>query len=369
MAGKETISNSQFTILTIMFIIGGSTLIAPPLIALDAKQDSWLSSLIGTGCGLLLVNLYGILAKRDPEHTLVEFTTRVLGRKLGRLVSFIYFLFFLFLTAVLLRIVGDFMTTLVLPETPIQAIEIAFGLTVIMGVRLGLEAFARTSEMLLPWVVMFFVLLLLFLAPEIKLNNFAPVMENGLEPVLKGVMPLLGIPFLDLVILLMLTPSVTHPRKTGKNMTVGVICGGLLLMMVSSLCITVLGPKYTASLNFPTYELVQKVDIGHFIQRIEGIAGGIMFISIFFKITICYYGTVLCLAHTLSLNQYKFLTYPIGMLVIVFSLIVSPNLIYFHNFVRMAWTPLCLVLGLLFPTLLLIADLVRVGRNKPQESG
>ncbi|AGK53404.1 GerAB/ArcD/ProY family transporter [Bacillus sp. 1NLA3E] len=359
MPTKEKISNNQFLILIILFTIGTSSLIAPPLLVGAAKQDAWLSSIIGMGCGLLFGKLYGMLALRYPNLTLAEYSEKILGKWIGKTVSFLFFLYYLILTAGLLRIIGDLLTTHILTETPIQAIEILFLLTVIMGVRLGIETIARTSEMLLPYVLIFFVLLVLFLMPQIEVENISPFLENGMNPVLRGTFRTLGVPFLDLVVFLMIAPSVVAPKRVEKTMLIGVLVGGFILLLITLLSILVLGSDLTSRLNYPTFVLAEKIDIGNFIQRIEILSGAMMFISLFIKISICFYSLVLSIAQPIQLKNDKILTFPLGILVITMSISFFPNIVYFYFFLSKAWTPITIIYGLILPLLLLVVDTIK----------
>jgi spore germination protein KB len=359
MPTKEKISNNQFLVLIILFTIGTASLIAPPLLVGTAKQDAWLSSIIGIGFGLLFGKLYGMLALRYPTLTLAEYSEKILGKWIGKTVSFLFFLYTLILTAGLLRIIGDLLTTHILTETPIQAIEILFLLTVIMGVRLGLETIARTSEMLLPYVLIFFVLLVLFLLPQIEFENISPFLENGMNPVLRGAFRTLGVPFLDLVVFLMITPSVVTQKKIEKTMLIGILMGGIILLLITLLSILVLGVGLTSRLNYPTFVLAEKIDIGNFIQRIEILSGATIFISLFIKISICFYSLVLSIAQPIQLKNNKILTFPLGIMVVTLSIILFPNIVYFNFFLLKAWTPITIIYGLILPLLLLVVDSIK----------
>lgn len=66
-----------------------------------------------------------------------------------------------------------------MPNTPMVVLNILMAGIVVMGVRLGLETFARTAEIL---IVVFFVILFIlvvFISPEIKFENIQPVYEMG----------------------------------------------------------------------------------------------------------------------------------------------------------------------------------------------
>ncbi|WP_318503547.1 endospore germination permease [Bacillus sp. T3] len=371
MIEKGKISNIQFSMLIIMFIVGTATLIVPAIVTGIAKQDGWLSTLLSLCLGFVFVMVFAKIAERNPDITLIQTCEKILGKWLGRLVSLLYTVYFLFLTAIFLRIAGDLITTHVLTETPIQATETLFLIIMIMAVRLGLEPFSRAAEMLFPHIVFFILLFFFFLLPQVKGENMTPVLEHGLEPVLFGTYKIIGIPYLNLVIFLMLTPFVSTPSKIKKSFFISILIGGMFITMITLFSIFVLGADATNRLNYAPYILAQKIQIGNFIQRIEIVAGAFIFISLFVKSALTYYCFILSTAQTFHLKNYKILTLPFGLIVLVLSISLFPNIIYFHTFVSVAWTILTLIFGLLLPLLILIVDLFksRLANRTDQEAG
>jgi spore germination protein KB len=364
MLEKGKISNSQFTNLSIMFLIGTSALIAPTIIAEHAGRDAWLSIVFGASLGVMFSIVHAKLADRYPTLTLVEYSEKILGKWLGKMVSMLFFLYFLLLTSGLLRITVDLILTHILPETPIQAIEVLFMIIVIYGVRLGLEPFARTTEMLIPYVLSFILILTILLLDEIKLDNILPILEDGIKPVLSGTYRTFGIPFLDLVVLLMIAPFVTSPEKVKKNLITATLLSGTIITLVTGLSISILGTELTVRLHYPTYVLAQKVEVGDFLERIEVLSGGLIFIALFIKVSICFYSMVLSMAQILQLNNYRTVTYPLGLLVMFLSILLFPNIIFFRTFLSNAWTPMVIFFGLVLPLLLFLVDMIRNGVRK-----
>ncbi|XEC95558.1 GerAB/ArcD/ProY family transporter [Paenibacillus tarimensis] len=116
----------QFMILVILFSVGTSILLAPSLLASEAKQDAWIAGILGVGVGLLSVWLYNTLGNLFPNKTLVEYSEEILGKWIGKAISLVFFIFIFTLTALVLRNLGDFMTTQIMPETPIEFLHIIF---------------------------------------------------------------------------------------------------------------------------------------------------------------------------------------------------------------------------------------------------
>ncbi|WP_281890339.1 endospore germination permease [Paenibacillus sp. YYML68] len=356
---RGRISTLQLTTLLVMFIISSSTLLIPSLLTIHAKQDAWLSVLLGLTASTPLVYMYVTLGSKQAGLSIVEYSERVLGRTAGFVVNLLLLMYFILLTSALLRQLGDMITTLVLPETPIQAIIFLMMVVIIFAVRTGLESFARASQIFFPWVMLFIVLLLVSLVPEIELKHIFPVLEEGLPRVIKGAWNLVGIPFLDMVIFLMVCPYVKEQARVGQAFLQAFVVGGLIVFLVTTYAIVVIGPESAAHAVYPVFSLAQKVSIGNFIQRIEVLVGGVWFISLFFKITVCFYAATLAMAQMFRLQSLNTPVYPLALLVCVNSLVLLPSSIYFLHVAAEIWTPSVLLYGLFIPLVLLTVQKLR----------
>ncbi|PLR80694.1 spore gernimation protein [Bacillus canaveralius] len=359
MLEKGKISVSQFTVLMILFMLGPAILFSPSVLAAEAKQDAWMAAALGGGIGLLFVWLYTTIGNRFPGMTLVEYCEEILGKWLGKIVALLYFSFFFILAALLLRNIGDFVTVQIMPETPIEVIHIMFLSVVIMGTRLGLEPIARAGEILMPWTIIFFLIVVFSIIPQIDFQKIQPVFEEGIKPVIRGSLSVVAFPYLETVIMLMLYPFVNSINKVRKAFLTGSLIGGIVIIIITALCILVLGADYTARNLYPSFVLARKIDIANFLQRIEAIVAGMWFITIFFKLTICFYASVLGLAQTLNLKEYRPLTLPLGMILVVLSIIISPNMVYFQTLLAKTWFPFTLTYGFFLPLLLLVVAIFR----------
>jgi spore germination protein KB len=85
-------------------------------------------------------------------------------------------MFFLGGPAAVLYDLGNFLTTQMMPETPMQAVNILFALIVFMGVRLGLETVARSAELLLPLFILLYTAFVVLIVSNIKLENAQPML-------------------------------------------------------------------------------------------------------------------------------------------------------------------------------------------------
>ncbi|QFT90622.1 Spore germination protein YndE [Bacillus sp. THAF10] len=359
MIEKGKISNRQFTILVSLYTVGTAILIIPSSLAFSAKQDSWIAGLLGLAIGLPFIWLYSKLANRFPGLNLAQIFEALLGKWIGKSVSFVFFSCFAFLLAsFVLRDIGDFMTTVMLVETPIDAILLIFLAVVLYAVRLGLEVFARVTEVFIPFVVILFLVLFLSISPKIDIQNIQPIFENGAKPIFRGAISILTFPFLELFVFLMIIPYTNNPRQSQKGFILGTIIGGGILIIITLLSVMVMGVNETARSIYPSYDLTKGINIGRFFQRIEAMMALIWFITVFMKLTILTYVTALGLAHTFNLKNYKSMTFPIGILLFLLSLIIFPNSSYLIEFTP-TFELYTLIFGFVLPIFLFLMAIIR----------
>jgi spore germination protein KB len=359
------ISVRQFAVLVIIYTIGTTILVIPSGLAADAKQDAWLAAIIGVGLNLLIVCLYNKVGDCFPNMTLAEYNEKLFGKWLGKILT-LFFIFFSFIgAATVLFYVGNFVNTQVMPETPIQSINCIFAIVVVMGLRLGLETLIRAAEIFFPWIILLFIILVLSLLPEIQFEKLQPMFSVGGKPLIKAALSVVGTSALPFIVLLMVFPAhVNNFQKGKKAFLVATLIGGACIVIITFLCISVLGTKMTVRQMFPSYALAKQISIGDFFERIEILIAGIWFLTVYFKTTFYFYGFVMGLAQILNVKDYRPLVLPSGMILVVYSLVVYPNVAYMAEFDTKSYIPYALTIGLLYPLLILGVSAIRKSMTK-----
>lgn len=358
MLEKGKISPHQFTIMVASFIVGGSILYVPSGLIHSAKQDAWLANILVVGLGLLLVFLFNTLGSRFPTMNLAEYSEKIFGKSLGKIISLLYFIYFFLSTANFVRQIGDFVTIQILPDTPILAIHFLFIIIVIMGVRYGLEPFSRAFEIFFPFILLLFIIFIISIFPMFQFQQLQPILGNGMKPVIGTAIKSLGTPYLQLVLFLMVFPAVNQTTRAKKSFLLGTLMGGSVLVLVTLVSILCLGTYFSENQQFVSYVLALKINIGGIWQRIEAVMAFIWFTTTYIKITLYFYASVLCMGQILKLKDFKCLTFPLGFITLILSLIVNKNIVESDQQAEW-WTAFSLPFGLFIPLLLLVVGMVR----------
>lgn len=346
------ISMRQFAILIAFGSIGDSILIIPTLTAKLAGQDAWISMLISFVPGFATALLYVAIANKLQGDGFIHYVQKSLGVWLGSVVGLLFLFYFFFCHVTLTSEMSQFMTTQMIPETPTNAVIILFMTVAIIAYRYGVEAFARMGELLFPIFVLFFLFLVVFLLPQIESDNLKPVMAKGFLPVLNGMRQSYTVAFPEMIVLLLIAPRVIGANKMKPIMT-GFAISAAVLFITMLLCVLVLGPNLMVTKFYPTFVLSQKLTIGNFLERVEAVLAFIWIITVFFKTLLYFYALVQGIAELMRLKESNMLTIPLGMIILVFSTMVTPNTTIYYYIIDHYWAWFDMTFCVALPLLLL----------------
>jgi len=365
---NERISGRQFALMAAYVAIGDSMLVLPSIPINDAQQNAWISALVGLAAGMMVVWLLSAAGRLYPHLTLVQAAEQLLGKWTGKAVSALFVVYLFLSIGAHTREIGDFLTTQMMPETPIQAIHIMYAGILAMAARLGLETIARTGEFFFSFFIVFLAAFILFLIPDIKLNNLLPVLDGGIKPILRGSITMTAYPFMELAVLLMAIPAVRKPQAVHANFMRGAFMGGAVVLLIILLSILVLGPDYATRSIYPSYALAKKINVGRFFQRLEVILAFMWLLTSFIKSAIFFKVLQTAIAQTAGLRTDKRLELPLGMLVVFFSLIISSNISDFHE-ADLYWPYMDMTFSVILPLVLLAAYAIRRAARRKGTTG
>ncbi|KPV58846.1 hypothetical protein QJ48_14410 [Paenibacillus sp. A3] len=351
----DRISARQFLLLVIFFTIGSSVLFVPTATAATAKQDAWISIVTGIGLSFLLMYLYIAVGDRYPGLSLVELSQKLLGKWLGAAVSvFLIINTFMVGAVALIDFAGTFVSRQIMPDTPVYAANILYTMSAVIGLRLGLRTIARAAEVLFPIITALFIIMILTVSPNINTDNLQPVFEMGFKPHAKANISYFAFSSFPTVFFLMIYPScVREGKKASTAFLLGTLIGGLFLLIITTVCIAVLGAEGTARQAYPSYTLAKKINIANFFTRIEVLMAALWLVALYFKLIVYFYAGMRGLAQLFKMKDSRSLVLPLGVIAVALSRIIYPSAAYRYEWDTKIWPLYAGTSGLILPLLLL----------------
>ena len=349
---KVRISRLQLSLLLIGFILGNVSIINS---AANAKQDAWLAYLIGWSGGIILIGIYGFIARLNPEKTLIEILKKHFGKYLGSGVAFLYILYFIHLGALMTRSAGNFVLISTYPETPLFLLMLLPGLTVLYQVRKGLEVMGRVDEFFVPIAVIAILILLVFMFPLYDPSNFKPILKDGLQPVLKTSLTVTSFPFGEAVIFLMIFPYINSKKGLIKISIFSVLIAGCILFLSILKDIMVLGGDKFARNVYPSFvssRLAPGYNLDPLVVAILAIGTGV-------KGKICIYGTSLGLKQLFNLDNYKLISLQVLLIIVALATWLHPSTVDLLQWKFNIWPYYSIPFQIIIPLYLLISSILK----------
>ncbi len=362
---KIIITNRQLMILVSGYMFGSAPLLISSSVASLAGPDSWLSLIIAGIAGLLVVWLNTYLGGLFPDKTLAEVISFLLGKWFGGLLNVLIVFAAMITGTQVIWYVGDFFTTVFMPEYPTYPINVLFIAIIAIAMLYGLEAMARAIEIF--FMVGFPLLLLSFLmlSPEIKVENLLPMLEKGIVPAIKGTIPLLSLTVIPLIALNLVYPiNIEDVKCAKKSIFKGYLLGTVTTFIAVMMAILTLGSTVTANLRFPLFTSTKLISLGTVFSRIEAIVVFVWIITNFIATFFYFYGGFVTLSQLLKLKSYKTLVLPLLLICSAYSDTIYKNIPYEIEWDSLVWIPFSATYGILMPAVLLIIAKIKRSSNK-----
>ncbi|MCR2821551.1 GerAB/ArcD/ProY family transporter [Lederbergia panacisoli] len=321
---KAKISALQLFFLILLFELGSALLV--PL-AIDAKQDAWISILLAMVGGIFIFFIYYRLYLYYPNMLPTTYVQKIIGVFFGRVVAFIYIVFFLYLAARILRDFGEMLAVVGYRETPISVDNLLLILVVVYSVRKGIEVLARSGEIFSLFIYFLAIsgFVLVMYSKLIELDKLKPILEYGIMPVLRVTLTqVIFFPFGEVFVFSMILPYLNNPKKARITGILALVLCGINLSIVMAVNISVLGVDGVSRSLFPLLSTIQTINLG-FLERLDIFFMLPLIILGFFKISIYVYAAIIGIADLFNIARPSKLAFPIGFVVWLFSIAIASN--------------------------------------------
>lgn len=342
---KELISNKQIWSISVLFLIEYSLVFGTNYFA---KQDSWISILISIALTAPVIFVYTKILQYYPQKSIYDIFEIAFGKIIGKVATIVYTIFLIRLGYIITSFVSYFVKVVGLFGTPKLISLIFVHILVIYAVTMGIEVIGRYSEFFVLIIPSLIFIMVLLLIPKMNFENLKPILYYGYKPILKGAVTNVAFPFGELVVICGLGDSFKDTKSTTKVFLKALIFSGFIILLIAITSICVLGNEYLTSSYFPSYETIQKIEIGDFIQRIQVLATANFLISEFLKLVIIILAICKGIRRIFNLKDYRVTVLPVAILNIILSYIFYKNSIEATDFLNNVWV----YYGILFQVIL-----------------
>lgn len=322
----KKISDFQMYCVLLLMVAPVAVLETPRVLAYHLQNNSWMAAAAAFIPGVLIIAMFSHIIKksRAPFPLLLE---EHLGKYPGKILGIIYIFFFLLVASFTLRWFVDFIETNVLPQTPISVFITVLLFLGFYSLRTGIESFVRVAEIIILVGMAFFLFIVILGISEFpRFENFLPLTDIHITSFGLGMIS-------ASYILGKIQPVLTFSYF---SMNRDKICKIMLLVVgtyVALITLTVLATTLSLGslsgtvLVFSTFSMVRLLRIGTFIQNIDILFIGIWIMAIFASTTLPWFMSCYCTQQVLQLKDYRFLAAPTAIIIGIFSIVLSKNIL------------------------------------------
>lgn len=311
MSDRERISSFQAVAILTGTLIGVNTLLLPGIAAAAAGSGGWLAVLLGGLLSLVPLALITALGRRFPRQTIAQYSDRILGRYLGKLVTVIFVLYWLAATALLVRFFGAVLVTSLLFRTPLEITIVIMLLLAAYLVQFDVKVFGRVQEIIFFFYLVTLLLLPLTLLARVQPLHLLPAVPFGAAGLLRGVAASASA-YLGLEVVGMFQPYYTEPKKALLLHSAGLVAVTVIYTALTALSIGVFSAENLTTMQWPTLELVKAANIpGLFFERSDVLFIAVWLSAVFTTVSAFYYSSIRALATVVGLRSQAKLALPL----------------------------------------------------------
>lgn len=355
---NQSVTHRQIVLLVLLLSITG-TLIQPHAQAIFyAEQHAYLSYVPVVLVMMASLWLISRVQRRFPNQDLFESLIQRFPF-LGRVMGFLYILFFFFVFARDIRLSGDYVSITLLENTPISIIVLSMVVMGVFIVRGGLGSLIGMAELYVTLFLLISVIIPFMLIQQVNMDNLMPYFHVDAAGVGKGSWYIFS--FYGEMIALPFVIKGSDFRF--KSVLGGMIISALLMMLILVETITAIGVPIASRLVYPSYELARQLQISDFLDRFDLALAAATMPTMITKIAFDLYFVCWGLKRMIPKVSGKMMTGPVALVGFVCAFWFFRNAIQLNRFTR-EWTWIAIVFEALFPIVLFLFLRPRKKDNK-----
>lgn len=340
--GKKELTSILINLISIKML-----LTFPRNMVISSGNAAWMEGVLATILTLILFWITTSLYKSNDN--VISLAEQAGGKGLRIFIGILLIIILIANISSSMRSFPESVRTVLLPNSPLELIILAFAITIAIGAYNGIESLSRIHSIFLPiaGIVLIFFFILLF--PHFKINNIFPIYGNGIPKILLHGASSVSI-FSDLIVLNLLLPYCKNRQEALKSGYHSILISGFIVIMIL-FSYTLVYP-YPSSTEFimPVYQLTRIVKIGSFFERLEAFFEFTWSICMLLYASLYLYIICLVWKSTFKIPYYKPLIFPILIIISTIAFIPSSvvDMIRFQDINIMIMTPLAFLLPIIF---------------------
>lgn len=319
----------QAAILVFFIMHGGIFELGTNILFRIAEEDAWISAILSGILGFIPFYIFISISYSHPNHNIFEIIDITCGKVFGKIITILIilltasFVFFNFWS------LTNLISSQFLYKTPQVFIYIIFTIPIVYMLSKNVKVIFRSVILIFFITITLHVLSVMSLATQLKFINLLPILKDGFLPIFEAAFGLIGYTVLPLFFLTAVPNNYYEDRKNYKKyMIISYIISSITLIIVPLFTISIFGINLTELYQYPEFQILRRVSIGGFIERVESTLSIHWICELFILIIVGFYFINQGIQHFISIKS-KGIKYGCNTLLLIIAIITSIN--FFRN--------------------------------------
>ena len=236
----------------------------------STKSSALLNTLYISIIALILSYIIYILLNKFPTFDILDISNFLGGKILKTIIGVLFFVYFLFFSATLLKNFVYALQIIYYPNTNTFFLIILFLIGAVFVCNLKYDALYRSNLLILPFSILSILVLFLGNAGEYTFENVFPILGNGINTTfLSGISNLFA--FQGLLYILFLPPHLKDVTEIKKITFFSILFSALYLLISVTIILLLFDTEVSNTLLMPLYSAVRYIEFGTFFQRLDSV--------------------------------------------------------------------------------------------------
>ncbi len=319
----EKVSSRQVIFLIVISRVTTVISFMPIIHMPPANQDIWLMVLISVIYNIVLLSPMIFLGNRFKDYSIIVYMEKIFGKGLGKILGFLYILYFMFETVYMINVQVQVIATTLLTEASNLVITFLIIAVCVYIAYNGLEVCGRTSELLGPIIISVIFVVLIAGYRNVNFALLLPIYKDSTLLQLNQGAIEMTLLFREVAILAMICPNLEDNTKLNSIFLKSVFLSVLLLIFPIVFSQGALGIEQARHAKFPFLTYIRLIAAHGVAERIDSFYVAVWIFAKFIKVTGFLYITSRALREVISRGEEKNYVIITGILTGILALYVS----------------------------------------------
>lgn len=260
----------QVAIVVFFIINGGIFGSGLNMLIKTSEEDVWLATILGIIIGFIPFYMFISLSTSHPDKNIFEIIESIFGKIFGKVIVTIMTVFAISFVLFSYWHLTNLISSQYLYKTPQLFIYILFAVPIIYILSKGIKVALRSTTIIFFITIFLYIITFVSLVPQVKIINLFPILKDGIVPVFKSAFGYIAYSVVPTIFLGAIPVHYYEDKENYKKyMVMAYVISSITVFVIPFLIITIFGIDLAQLYQYPEFQILRRVSIGGFIERIE----------------------------------------------------------------------------------------------------